>query len=478
MPLMLPLPVPEAHAYISGPSGSRKSSAVLMTMLDAVIGAGPWPVLDTLGRQQKGFDGAPLEERGPEGPVLIFDHKGDPAMYHLAKSRADTYGVPFYLFSTEPGMHSDGFNPLANLPDFDVRIAYIEMLLAWLGLSYGEGYGRAFFTAMGEMLMLDANQPNDQLLRTLDSLVERVQRTFNQEVHSAAMHVIAGLRMAQACRSLSPAAGEREIKWRQVIAERAVVYCWLPLMTQSHRATSLLRMMLGSFIGTLRARNLRAPHDLRRANVFIDEAQVLAGMRVDILLQQARSSGVRMALANQSPADLNSHEDHHLSKKIETNTQLRIHLAAPLTEDRERLTGHSGEHVSYMDSWSEATLVDSEGNYSSSTTSSHREVVAARLNANDFLWVDNTPGLAWVHITPDLETTALGGVPTPVYIPFAVSMEEYADLSTRPMPFFEPRIRSELEDAKPQQLAADTRRYAQLEALYRKLSASETEESD
>ncbi|MDX2116837.1 MAG: hypothetical protein SFY96_01500 [Planctomycetota bacterium] len=479
-PQQLPLPMPvlaspsiaDGHVYISGKTGSFKTSAAIAKFVaDSIVGV-PTPCVSAHGQVVRGIDGLPLEDRRPEGPSLILDLKGDLFLKNFTRELCERQGRPFQCLAIEPGAASAHFNPIPYLLDDTEDAVRADSLLVGNGLFHFAGYGASYFFSMNRALTLKALAGQTVTLRDYQSIVERLVQEFDPRLHQGAMEVVAAFQ-AMASYSLlrPPTDGQPEIRWEEVIAQDGVVYAWLPMSVMACLPRDVMRLMLFTFFSAVRKHNLLNPRSRRKASVFLDEAQVLAGMSCKVLFQQARSSGIRLYLASQNLEDLNSRDDPYLARTIETNTRLRIHFSAATELDRDRAMKLSGEKLTYLISESYSVT---NGNYSRSVTLNPR--VSTNLNANDMLWLNNSPGLALVELAPDMPTTKLGGKPTLMYMTHVVSGEEYDRLSSIPLPLATPRMRPAPPPtalpavATPRAIATD--RYKMLTALYQQLTGT------
>lgn len=480
VPLFLPHDVLNGHVYISGGTQSGKSSAGMASLLMQVLAGTHIPVKAADGRVVVGLDGLPLEQRATNALVLILDMKGDLAGKNLVEERCRELGLPFHFFACEPGADSSYFNPLTHLQLNDAdALSLADSLLASSGLFWGSGYGRTFFAAMNRLLLLHVFQAGGPHPKSYREIVERIMTMFDPDRHRAAMEVVATLSALAAYPLLQPAPpGGDEIRFESLLGTGGVVYAWLPLSATAFIPRDVCRLLLFSFVNTVRRFNLWNPARARRAYVFIDEAQVLAGMNIETLFTQASSCGTGVILANQSPSDLNSHENPRLWSTVETNTRLKIHFTAPTVDDRQRLLQLSRETLGYLvsQSWTTSSSTNANGDVtrSDSSTVTHHPQVHPAINLNDLNWVNTTPRLAVVELAPDAPTTRLGGSPTFVYIPFAVSESEYNRLRLIPL---KRKVASPVVSSVPPPLeststpalvAANT--YDALDAVYRQLT--------
>ena len=477
MPVFIAPSVLNAHTYISGSSESRKTSSALAGLLSCVLAGASDPIRNPDGSIRRGMDGRPVTRRLPMGPVLICDLKGDLFFRAFTKDWCKRLGRKYQELVIEPGAKSSYFNPIKHLHLDQEVLEIADAVLASHALYHGPGYGPGYFSSMNRFLLLNAYQLGAGKSRDYRELVEQIREHFDPRYHNSAMEAFATLAALGTYPLLNAAPpGEDEIDWDDVIACDGVVYAWLPLSVMAFLPRDVLRLLLFTFHSAVRRHNVWSPDKFRRAHVFLDECQSLASLNVESLLQQARSAGVNMVLANQSLHDLNSHGNPRLSHIVETNTRLKIHFTLPTEDDRQRAVRLSNERLGYLVGSSHTTSTSSGPNgdtTSASTTTSYQPHIHPGLNVNDILHTNNVPGLALVELSPDADTTRMGGVPTPIYIPPAVSLSEYERLARVPLERATQRrpvvaAPDALPAASPQDVAPQV--YARLEEVYRQLT--------
>jgi hypothetical protein len=100
--------------------------------------------------------------------------------------------------------------------------------------------------------------------------------------------------------------GRVDYRFEEVVANRGILICRLPLGTLGMRATRLLgRLVLSRVLAAIMARAAVAADERGPVSVVLDEAQTFAhGEAVEQLLAQGRKFGAAATLANQSPSQL------------------------------------------------------------------------------------------------------------------------------------------------------------------------------
>ncbi len=127
VPILLDQSILNGHAYISGDTGSGKTSLGIIPLLTQL-----------LQKTNRQFDPA----KRLDASFVIIDLKGDPALFHTARQLAEAQGLPFRWFTSESGRSSYAFNPLDQRAFNELsEIAMTELQMAALSLEHGEGYG-------------------------------------------------------------------------------------------------------------------------------------------------------------------------------------------------------------------------------------------------------------------------------------------------------------------------------------------------
>lgn len=181
------------------------------------------------------------------------------------------------------------------------------------------------------------------------------------------------------------------IQMDRVLEDREVVYFWLPSALESSTVRTVAQLAL---FGLRNAAQDRQGKDFRQAYLFIDECQKLASENFQEILQQARSAGIAVILANQSVSDLKT-PDCDLRATVQTNTRAKLFFSVSEPDDIRNLATFSGEE------FHESTEQDSE-------------VLRPRLSPQEILAVSDHPQQLFLHVTGGSGYTQFGGVPIPV----------------------------------------------------------------
>ena len=122
-PILVPTELLGEHMHILGGSGSGKTGLGIMTLVNQLI-------------------------KRNDGPVIIIDGKGDPALFQSSKIWTEEENRKFKWFTTANGKSTYLFNPFAQTHLQKMTLSEIVGLqLLSMNLFHGSGYGRSFFSA-------------------------------------------------------------------------------------------------------------------------------------------------------------------------------------------------------------------------------------------------------------------------------------------------------------------------------------------
>jgi hypothetical protein len=130
-PVLLHRELLHQHAHLVGDSGSRKTSLGIAPLIAQLIA-------------------------GRDCSVVVLDLKGDRALFETAQLEAGWSGADFRWFTSEIGLSSHVFNPFEQ-SHFQRMTPnqQTQLILEGLSLDYGDAYGRGFFSAMSETVLLN-----------------------------------------------------------------------------------------------------------------------------------------------------------------------------------------------------------------------------------------------------------------------------------------------------------------------------------
>jgi len=411
-PILLHRAALEEHAYISGRSGAGKTSRALMPLLIQLI------------------RGRAAEEDTP--PILVLDLKGDLALFNTAreeaqKKRADgSDAKEFRFFTLDSARPAHRFNPLETFcsrPRQSLELA--NQLLEALSLDYGDQYGRSFY-AGGSREMLEVALREDESRRGFAELYEKVaeDKASKKFEIRAKLHALSGYEQLRSSESV-PA-----INMHEVLERRELVYFFLDSASGAIGAREVARLALFALLDAAIQRQ-KEGKPARRAYVVIDEFQVVATVNIQQVVQQARSHGISLILANQSPQDLLV-EGTNLLSVVQTNTRFKQYFSVNEAEALREMSAMSGEKVVHFASHGTSEGFTPTGG-TSSTTTNWKPMVRPTLEPNEILEASAAEAGAIVHLATSYGMSNFGGVFTPILAPHCLPPEVYRERARTPV---------------------------------------------
>lgn len=267
-----------------------------------------------------------LIRRG-DGPVVIIDCKGDPALFHTARLEAQKAGRNFKWLTNKPGRATYIFNPLDFRAYRHFTVADVVGFLAQaLNMIHGQDYGRAWFTIAARILMkrsFEATIPNSREphskrrfsdlgpINSFQDLNRMILRLAVEEDVSAAQHLAFLIESLSEFEQLNLASNRNPnhpalahaIYMPEVVREKQVVYFYLEGATDLVTVAEIGRLGLFSLLSACMAYKDeygKAP----RAYCIADEAQALIATNISNVLAQARSHGLAVLLSHQAMSQL------------------------------------------------------------------------------------------------------------------------------------------------------------------------------
>lgn len=421
IPVLLHEKLLREHVYIVGDSGSGKTSLGIMPVLKQLMRAPSSPF---------------WSESLPEpAPVVVLDLKGDNALFQMTKEAAERRGQQFFFFTPEAKRASHHFNPFK---DFDRESrslsSFANLFLDALSLNHGEGYGRGYYTARNRQLLytaLEECKPTsfDELYSHLAKKRGRVRDEAFELV--ASIQMLSSYKILSDKRSGSAIPEDRIIHMQRLIEKGEVAYFWLPAAVESISVREIGKLALFSLVSAALTRQ-REGKETRTVYVVVDEFQRLAGENFSILLEQARSFGISLILANQTLSDLNT-PSKDLRPSIRTNTRTKFYFSITEPEELANISALSGREIVEMRSRSISR--GGRGLIPSTTdTESYVEAIAPRLSAQDIQRISDHPNEFLLHVSRGSGFTQFGGLPVRVRTEWPIPETEYTRLSRQPWP--------------------------------------------
>ena len=320
------------HSYIMGPSGSGKTSLGVMPLLIQMIRGHLMP----------------SGELSPKRPVVVFDLKGDPALFHTVRAEALARGQKFLFFTPERNAPTFRFNPFKGFDRDSSSVAQLcQLILDALGLNHGKGYGRGYYTQRSRQALHAAieDYPNVSSFRELkkvalpESLRERSR--VDKRARIDAFELTSVIETLYEYDQLVTLPEEQDaedpsiIFMPRVVRDSEVVYFWLPAALESISVGEIAKLAL--FNLRLAAQEWKRKHldpeDQRDIVLVIDEFQHVAGENLRGVLQDARSFGIGAILANQGLHDLKNPSGFDLGPAVMANTRVKLFFTTPSERD-------------------------------------------------------------------------------------------------------------------------------------------------
>lgn len=419
-PILLHQDIVAEHAYISGGSGSGKTSLGILSLLVQLIRA-----------KVPGDSDA----EGGMPPIVIIDLKGEYALLHTvreevrkqAEREGRTLDDCFRLFTTEKGMATHYFNPLGDMTYPDRYVSDLaNLVLDALELNHGPGYGRSYYSRKNYMLLHEVLKTENPA--TFEELCNRVlEKTLrDKEDRHQAFELLATLYGLTEFEQLKPPPNLPEsqtISMRQVIEQRQVAYFWLPTVESSIIAREIANLALFSYFSAMRARaKTRAP--LRQGYLVVDEFQKLAGDRFNVILQQARGFGLSAILSNQSISDLKT-PSYDLRPTILQNTRLKLYFSFADCREMSDFAKRSGEELAYLRSGEYDVAADEQPD--APLFNQWKHAIKTRVTTNDMLRVTDHPLQAYMDVRSGSGYTQFGGATLPLQMFHPVRWSDFRE---------------------------------------------------
>lgn len=361
-------------------------------------------------------------------PMLILDLKGDEAMFSCVRDEARRSKREFLFFTPEKGKASHRFNPFLSMESKNRSpIQLCQLMLDALSLNHGEGYGKSYFSSQSRTLLLDAiNHPSCP--RTFPALHKTLLKLCKEGEYQEGFELLATIQTLTQYPQLV-VTPEYEVKlphqvihMPQVLERNQIVYFWLPSAVESVSTREIGKLGLFALLSAAIDRD-RARMSRRQTYVFIDEFQRIAGENFNVLLEQARSFGLALILANQSQSALKTPAGD-LRPAVRSNTRVKMYFSVSDQEDVKLLSETSGEEVQLLRNHSNS-VSDGPSGSSSSSTIGFSETMKPRLTTADIRRISDHPRDFVLHISRGSGYSQFYGLPFPVRTEWPMSKERY-----------------------------------------------------
>lgn len=435
------------HCYMVGDSGSGKTSQGLMPLLIQLIEGH---------RDAKG-------EQTACPPVVILDLKGDPALFNLARDLAARRHADFRVCTNEFKKPTHGFNPFPSLDSkYRTDIQFCNILMDALSLNHGEGYGRGYYGRQSRSLLLavmESLQNSDGVEQSgttgrkksrsskrpasFADLYEQLKRVRaeNDRDFKDTLELLSTVHALTKYAALGMNAPEEELKHAihmpTVLEKGQVVYFYLPAAIESISAREIGKLALYCLLTACIDRQRDKPDERRQAYLIIDEFQRIAGENFRVILEQARSYGLSVTLANQSVADLQT-ADVDLRPTVRTNTRVKRFFSLTDPHDVRSMSEASGEELMYLRSWTvDANGPNTEMVASAYNTRADSQGIKPRLMQNDIMAISDHPLDSILQVSRGSGYTQFAGLPIPVRCTWPLTEQRYKALAATPWPTVE-----------------------------------------
>lgn len=385
-PVLLHRDILREHAHILGDTGSGKTALGIAPMLEQLVQAGD--------------------------AAVIIDLKGDITLFETARVAA---GERFKFFTNELGKATYAFNPFGQLHREHINLNQIcEVFLSALALEHGDGYGRSYYSRVARNLLMRtlAQYPDVASFAELKQRIESMANDAEQRRDAfeliAVVESLAGYPALNVTEEVSPQVAREAIFMPDVLAKNQVVYFWLPPAIEAATAREIAKLAFHTLF-TSAYQYQRIWQKQARVWVIIDEFQHVASLSFKVILQQARSMGIGLILANQTAADLWV-ADTNLKDTVQANTRFKQYFSISNKMEREELSKNSGE-----------TMYSFQG-------------IGPRMMLNDLIELSDERQSSVVLISRGKGLTQYGGLAFPLHSLYHITEREYQRRSAAPWP--------------------------------------------
>ncbi len=335
-PILVPSKLIGEHMQILGGSGAGKTGLGITTLVGQLI-------------------------KKNEGPVIVIDAKGDPALFQCAKQWTEEENRKFKWFTTASGKSTYVFNPFAQTHLKSHTLSeLVGLQLLSMNLFHGSGYGRSWFTAASKAALTDAlkgtkeKQPDsfDEFMKHLDAIVS------DDSEHSSAKHLLFMMRTlaefsqlnATESSKVSQKAIDNAIRMDEVINKNQVVYFSFESILDPMSTGEISRIVLYNAISAAKEfkdRTGKAPV----VSIVVDEAQNVVAANLEVVVEQARSHGVALVLCHHTREQLKKPGGDDLRHLVDSCTCVKQFFSARSPEAKKHLSEISGEVAYYTTTW-------------------------------------------------------------------------------------------------------------------------------
>lgn len=427
-PVLLHKPLLYQHAHLVGDSGSRKTSLGIAPLIAQLVAA-------------------------RDCSVVVLDLKGDRALFETARLEAAAAGADFRWFALQSGLSSHVFNPLEQ--SYFARLSphqRTQINLEGLSLNYGDAYGRGFFSAMNEVVLLNFMRhyriPTFRRLHTL--LSDRAAFLAiggNPDDWKKAQHLTALVDRLASIFPLNVLLGELDLRspvrtaaidMGDLLTRPQVAYFYLQSPIEPIGAPAVAKLVLHSLFSAA-AQRLR--NQKQRVYVVIDEFQQVVSESVRLVFEQARSSNVHFIVAHQNVEQLDR-KGVDVRDTVSSCTAFKQFFRASDPKTIKLLEEMSGQGMFETLSWQQR--VDAWQNTDADSTftpyAAEKQLVAVsettgyRLERNLIMDISAAPNTSFVSFTEGSHFTQFSSYVTPIISDYHIDIHEYGRRSRAAWP--------------------------------------------
>lgn len=324
------------HCHIEGRIGAGKTAGSLIS----IIRQGIHGYRDQNGRWSR------------KSPVIVFDFKGDQALFHATRVAAENDGRQFRFFSTRTGDGCHFFNPfqivgLRRLEPVQIAATFVRAM----GLDYGLTYGGQYFSDNNVVLLNDAltllQEAGGEL--TLGRLIEVLEPLGRNKASADARHILLSLRKLAEYPQINlgklsrvPAA---QIDMFRALEQGEVIYIFMEMDSDAPALRQIAGLLLDALAHSAKSLR-RSGKEVPFTYVVADEFYHIANKSFGELLAMSRDWGLHFFLANQTRRQLESH-DPALPEVVRTNMSVRQAYTVDGKEARDEWKQLSGEKIDF-----------------------------------------------------------------------------------------------------------------------------------
>ncbi len=420
-PVLLDRKLLNEHAHLTGDTGAGKTSLGIAPMITQLIAA-------------------------QDCSVIVLDLKGDMALFETARLEAERSRRPFKWFTNVAERSSFAFNPFlqTHFPTMNPN-QQTQTVLQALSLDYGEAYGRGFYSAMNEVVLL--NYLKHFQLRSFRELHRLLsdQGSYGQIGESAdwknARHLAALVSRLASIPALNrtpeelatqPEAFDERIDVGETLRNSQVNYFYLASALEPNSATAIAKMVLYSLF-TAAAR--RKKDQTKQVYLVVDEFQRIVSDSVEIVLQLARSMNISFIIAHQSTGQLKG-SGIDVTSTVESCTAVKQIFRVSSPDEVRKVVEASGNALYHTAAWRQKidpSSFDDDADDSFDIRTAEEgmvqvtEVAGPRLERNTVIELSADPQSSFVRFTSGSGYTQFSGYFVPITTPFHISEKNYDD---------------------------------------------------